>query len=169
MPKEVIHSNQYVPTTTSIGTETKDVEDNSLSFEHTILSALTEKHKDTIEPVLEVGLAGSGKTTALEKLVLDWAAGQNLQHFSFVFYFNLKELNTFEGMLSLETLLLQCHSQLSPDAIPLVIKQTKSVLFMFDGLEQYMHNLDLKTALCSDPHLPTSVSCLVLVWSTGHC
>ncbi|KAM6976903.1 LOW QUALITY PROTEIN: NACHT, LRR and PYD domains-containing protein 12 [Aplochiton taeniatus] len=64
-------------------------------------------------------------------------------------------------MLSLETLLLQCHSQLPSDTIPLITNQTQSVLFMFDGLELYKHNLDLSTALCSDPHLSTSVSCLV--------
>lgn len=164
LPSDVIHNNHYIPLMT-LGSEAtvRDGQNNSHSLEHIILNALPENRDHDGKPVMLVGLAGTGKTTALKKLLVDWASGQHLQHFSHAFHFNIRELGALRGTLSLESLLLQFHSHQSPESVGLALQAPESLLLMFDGLDQYQHRLETPTSqtLCSDPYQLVSASCLV--------
>ncbi|XP_029993980.1 NACHT, LRR and PYD domains-containing protein 3 isoform X2 [Sphaeramia orbicularis] len=114
------------------------------------------------ETVILVGSEGSGKTTALQKLLVDWSKGEHLQHFSYVFYLKLSEINLLDGMLTLEALLHLQHGYLPPLSVSLCQQKPEDVLFIFDELDQYKHSVDPSDhSLCSDPSQATSVSCLV--------
>lgn len=159
MPISVINSNKYIsPLTSEAQVTDKNVDDSSTSLDHAIHTALTGE----IKTVTLVGPEGSGKTTALEKLVVDWAKGEHIQNFSHVFHFRFREMNSIEGMLSLETLMLNHHSHIAPESMPLVLQRPETVLFIFDDFDQYKHSLDPSVhTLCSDSSQAASVSCLV--------
>ncbi|XP_038867042.1 NACHT, LRR and PYD domains-containing protein 3 isoform X3 [Salvelinus namaycush] len=163
LPNKVVHDNNYIPLmTTGPDVSEKQMQEKPQSFQHAILTALPEDRHQP-KPVIVVGPAGVGRTTALEKLIVDWATGKHLQHFSCVFHFTFRDLNAHKGVLSLQALLLQCYSHLSSESLALVLQNPKSLLFLFDGLDQYQHSLEPPTSLtlCSDPQQPASVSMLV--------
>uniref|UniRef100_UPI003AB103A2 NACHT, LRR and PYD domains-containing protein 3 isoform X1 n=2 Tax=Centroberyx gerrardi TaxID=166262 RepID=UPI003AB103A2 len=159
LPINVINNSQYIsPLTAGDQVTEKYVADDLPSVDHAIHTALSDKNKT----VLLVGPGGSGKTTALEKLVVDWAKGEHLQSFSYIFHFQFRELNSLDGMLSLETFMSHHHSHFSPESMCQVLQKPESLLFVFDELDQYKHSLDPSVhTLCSDPRQLASVSCLV--------
>ncbi|XP_061591906.1 NACHT, LRR and PYD domains-containing protein 14 [Cololabis saira] len=153
LPASVLNSSKYVPL---IAAAAED--DNPPSLDHAIHTALSAESKC----VALIGPEGSGKTTALQKLVMDWAKGEQLQHFSYVFYFHFWEMNSLEGALSLETLIQRSQYRVPPETVNLVAERPETVLFVFDGLDQYKHNLDPSVhTICSDPDQVVPVSCLV--------
>ncbi|XP_067448639.1 NACHT, LRR and PYD domains-containing protein 3 [Thunnus thynnus] len=158
-PISVIKNNKYISQLTpEAQVPDKNVDNNLPSLDHAIHTALTGE----IKTVILVGPEGSGKTTALEKLAVDWAKGEHLHNFSHVFHFRFREMNLLEGTLSLETLLLNHHGLVPPESIPLILQRPKAVLLIFDDLHQYKHSLDPSVhTLCSDPSQAVSVSCLV--------
>ncbi|XP_072223898.1 NACHT, LRR and PYD domains-containing protein 12 [Leuresthes tenuis] len=150
LPASVINSDKYIPALST------DARGNSL--DRAIRTALC----DEMRRVALIGPEGSGKSTALQKLVVDWAKEAHLQNFSHVFHFEFRELNSLEGALTLKTLIQHNHHRVTPESIPLVIEKPEDVLFVFDGLDQYQHSLDPSIhTLCSDPSRAASVSCLV--------
>ncbi|XP_070695692.1 NACHT, LRR and PYD domains-containing protein 3 isoform X2 [Pempheris klunzingeri] len=151
LPLSVIHNKRYISPLTG-----RDEEDSSPSLDHAIHTSLCGETRT----VILVGAEGSGKTTALEKLVLDWAKGGHLQNFSYVFHFRLRELSSLNGTLSLVTLMLHHHGHIPPESVPLLLQKPESVLFVFDDLDQCDLDPSLHT-FCSDPSQATSVSCLV--------
>ncbi|KAK2851559.1 hypothetical protein Q5P01_007835 [Channa striata] len=159
LPVSVITDNEYIPPLTSEALVTDRNVDHSLSsLDHCISSSLGGE----VKTVILVGPEGSGKTTALQKLVVDWAKGEHLQNFSYVFYFRLREMNFLEGMLSLETFIQHHQSHVPPQAVPLLLQKPEDALFLFDDLDQYRHSLDPSVhSVCSDPSQAASVPCLI--------
>ncbi|XP_020485220.2 NACHT, LRR and PYD domains-containing protein 3 [Labrus bergylta] len=159
LPLNVINNNGYIPLLTSEAqTAERNVEGNLPSLSNAILTALSGK----VKTVSLVGPEGSGKTTALQKLVLDWAQGQHLQNFTAVFHFQFRELNNMNWPLSLETVLLHHHGLIEHDSLPLVLQNPQDVLFVFDDLDDFKQSLDPTTqTLCSNPSQAVSLSCLV--------
>lgn len=159
LPVSVINGNKYISALTSEARGAdRNVEENVLSLDHAICTALSGEIKN----VILVGPEGSGKTTALEKLVVDWAKGERLQNFSHVFHFRFRELHSLNEALSLETLMLQHHSHVLPEAMPLVMQKPEDVLFVFDDLDQCKQSLDPSIhTLCSDPSQAAPLSSLV--------
>ncbi|XP_041859251.1 NACHT, LRR and PYD domains-containing protein 12 [Melanotaenia boesemani] len=153
LPASVINNNKYIPALTA------EAQDNSLaSIDHVIRIALSGE----VRSVALIGPEGSGKTTALQKLILDWTKGEHLQNFLHVFNFQFREINSLKGVFSLETFMQHNHHLISPESIPLAIEKSDEVLFVFDGLDEYKHSLDPSIyALISDPSQTTSVPCLV--------
>ncbi|XP_028265768.1 NACHT, LRR and PYD domains-containing protein 12 [Parambassis ranga] len=152
LPVSVINNNKYIPPLTAGSREEGDLP----SLDHAIQTALSGE----IRTVTVIGPEGCGKTTALEKLVVDWAKGEQLQNFSHVFHLRFRQLNSLEGELSLETL-IQRHL-VPPVSISLALQKPQDVLFVMDGLDEYKHSLDPSIhSLCSDPSQPASVSCIV--------
>lgn len=95
------------------------------------------------------GLEGSGKTTMVRKLMLDWAEGKVWRdRFSFVFLIVCSDLNQLSET-SLEEILAR---DWPADAEPLetAFKHPKSVLLIVDSLYLFMHNLDGQTGDCED-------------------
>ncbi|XP_044067779.1 NACHT, LRR and PYD domains-containing protein 3 isoform X2 [Siniperca chuatsi] len=159
LPVSVINNNKYISLLTSEAQVTdRNVDDNLPSLDYAIHAALSGE----IKTVILVGPEGSGKTTVLKKLVVDWANGEHLQTFSYVFHFQLRELNSLNGMLSLEKLMLHCHDHIPPESLCLVLQKPEDVLFVFDDLDQCKDSLDPSVhTLCSDPSQVASLSCLV--------
>lgn len=154
----VINDSKYVhPVASNDQLTGKNVGENFPSVDESIHAALS----DGIKTVILVGPEGSGKTTALGKLIVDWTKGERLQNISHVFHFQSRELNSLDGKLSLEKLLLQ-HGHFPPESIPSVLQNPENLLFVFDELDQYKHSLDPSHhSLCSDPSQVAPVSCLV--------
>ncbi|KAK9520421.1 hypothetical protein VZT92_020307 [Zoarces viviparus] len=103
--------------------------------------------------VLMYGAVGTGKSTAVRKLVLDWCAGRTLTQFKLLVPFSCEDLAQLSKVVSLRDLVsrkylhLKKHPLLSGEG-----NQAKDVLFVFNGMEKM--NLDFRigaTELCSDP------------------
>ncbi|KAG7267298.1 hypothetical protein CRUP_000296 [Coryphaenoides rupestris] len=153
LPIKVVKDNHYIPPLIT-GAE-DDMETTFPSLGHVLDSS-------QVKTVVLVGTAGSGKTTALEKLTVDWAKGEHGQKFSHVFLFDLKDLSRLDGLYSLKTLMLQNRHSFEPESVALVLQKPESVLFVFDTLDLYQHPLDRSVhTLCSDPSTATAISTLV--------
>lgn len=159
-PVSVINNNKYISPLSSEAQGTdRNVEDALLpSLDCAIHTALSGE----IKTVILVGPEGSGKSTALKKLVVGWAKAEHLQKFSYIFHLRFRELNSLNGTLSLETLLLHQHGHVPPESMPVLLQKPEDVLFVFDDLDRYRHSLDPSVhTLCSDPSQVASVSCLM--------
>lgn len=133
--------------------------DSPVSIDDAFQSALS----DDVKPVALIGPEGSGKTTALERLVVEWAKGKHLQRFSRVFLFRLKELNSLNAPLSLQSLMIQHHGHVTAETTALAFQRPEEVLLVFDDAHHCRESLDplVQTSLCSDPSQAVSLSCLV--------
>ncbi|XP_033953423.1 NLR family member X1 isoform X1 [Pseudochaenichthys georgianus] len=111
--------------------------------------------------VLLYGAVGTGKSTVVRKLVLDWCAGTTLTHFKLLVPFSCEDLGQLSKAVSLMDLVgrkylhLRKHPLLGGEG-----NQARDVLFLFNGMEKM--KLDFRigaTELCSDPNevLPPGV------------
>lgn len=111
--------------------------------------------------VLLYGAVGTGKSTVVRKLVLDWCTGTTLTHFKLLVPFSCEDLGQLSRAASLRDLVsrkylhLRNHPLLSGEG-----NRAKDVLFLFNGMEKM--KLDFRvgaTELCSDPNevLPPGV------------
>lgn len=155
----VINNENYISPRTSVAEATDtNVEDNLPSLDDAVINGLS----GDIKNVTLVGPAGSGKSTALEKLVVDWAKGVHHQGFTHVFYFRLRELNSLNGTLTLETLMLHHHGHITAESLSLVLEKPEALLFVLDDLHLCKQSLDPSIhTLCSDPSQAVYLSCLV--------
>lgn len=106
--------------------------------------------------VLLYGAVGTGKSTVVRKLVLDWCQGRALGQFKLLIPFSCEDLSQLSKMSSLRDLVsrkylhLRRHPLLNGEGV-----QARDVLFLFNGLEKM--KLDFRigsTELCSDPNEP---------------
>ncbi|XP_038644323.1 NACHT, LRR and PYD domains-containing protein 12-like [Scyliorhinus canicula] len=117
-------------------------------------------------PVLVVvvcGVPGIGKTTMVQKLLHDWAAGKIYHQFTFIFHFQFRELNLMEGDSCLVNIIANRHPFLE-SSVEMILKQPEQILFIFDGLDESKEQLNFKQA-CEDQneHLPVSTIVASLV------
>ncbi|KAK2863269.1 hypothetical protein Q5P01_002802 [Channa striata] len=91
--------------------------------------------------VLMKGLAGIGKSFAVQKFILDWAEDQANQDVDFVFFIAFRELNLSTGEKSLNKLLTEFHPVLQDlkDSVDYV--KTK-IIVILDGLDESRLQLD---------------------------
>uniref|UniRef100_A0A8C4TBW6 NACHT domain-containing protein n=1 Tax=Erpetoichthys calabaricus TaxID=27687 RepID=A0A8C4TBW6_ERPCA len=106
--------------------------------------------------VVVSGMAGIGKTTMVQKIMFDWARGIQYQRFAFVFLFKFRELNLLdtetEPQMSLTRLVVRHYKYLNDPRLKEILQKPESLLFIFDGLDEYKHKLDFtQWQLCSDP------------------
>uniref|UniRef100_A0A8C9V634 Si:ch73-233m11.2 n=1 Tax=Scleropages formosus TaxID=113540 RepID=A0A8C9V634_SCLFO len=161
-PKEVVLTGQYVALNVENTDVKKDGETSSPILENT-LTAVLSPSKDMTRLVMLFGPTGVGKTTAVQKMLLDWTGGKHLQQFGFVFPFAFRQLNVLKQEMTLEELLLNQHGHLAPESLGLILQTPQSLLFVFDGLEQYQHQLDVlsDSDICSQPNQAAPVPVLV--------
>lgn len=104
--------------------------------------------------ILLYGAVGTGKSTVVRKLVLDWCTGSALSQFKLVIPFSCEDLSQLSKPTSLRDLVgrkyvhLRKTPFLSGDN-----NQAREVLFIFNGMEKM--KLDFRigtTELCSDPN-----------------
>ncbi|XP_039599025.1 NACHT, LRR and PYD domains-containing protein 12-like [Polypterus senegalus] len=133
------------------------------------IEQLFKKSPVSVNPVNIIvvsGMAGIGKTTMVQKIMYDWARGTQYQRFAFVFLFKFRELNLLdnenEPQMSLTKLIERHYKYLSDDPLKDVLKNPETLLFIFDGLDEYKHKLDFtQRQLCSNPHFAVPVHILV--------
>lgn len=114
--------------------------------------------------VVLIGVAGSGKSMAVRRLILDWIDGRAHQHVSFLFPVPFRELKQFEGS---EVSLLQIVQTLYPETRKLRDEDYRDkdckLMFVFDGLDEYSEELDFQnTKLLSDYADPADLNVLVV-------
>ncbi|XP_051777774.1 NACHT, LRR and PYD domains-containing protein 3-like isoform X1 [Erpetoichthys calabaricus] len=106
--------------------------------------------------VVVSGMVGIGKTTMVQKIMFDWARGTQYRRFAFVFLFKFRELNLLdteaEPQMSLTRLIVRHYKYLNDPKLREILQKPESLLFIFDGLDEYKHKLDfIQSKLCSNP------------------
>ncbi|KAJ3588985.1 hypothetical protein NHX12_009835 [Muraenolepis orangiensis] len=105
-------------------------------------SSMVEEKR--VKCVLTTGMAGTGKSMAVQKFILDWAEGRSHQHISFLFPLPLRALNDFQGS---NISMLDLLNHFYPDTKKLkdICAVKGHVLFVLDGLDEYHQKLDFQT------------------------
>ncbi|CAJ1062785.1 LOW QUALITY PROTEIN: NLR family CARD domain-containing protein 3-like [Xyrichtys novacula] len=96
------------------------------------------------EKILRVkvkGIAGIGKSVAVQRLLYEWAIGKNMSEFTCLFDLRFRELNLIEEPLSLLELLGERFRYLK-EALPNLFSTPSSLLFILDGLDEFKFPLD---------------------------
>ncbi|KAK5859150.1 hypothetical protein PBY51_003237 [Eleginops maclovinus] len=125
----------------------------------------TERLEETnVKLVLITGVAGSGKSMAVRKLILDWIEGRSHQHVSFIFPLPFRELHKFKDS---EVSLLQIIQTLYPETKNLrdqdYTGDNCKVMFIFDGLDEYKEHFDFQdTSILSDHTEVTTLDVIVV-------
>ncbi|XP_044079649.1 NLR family CARD domain-containing protein 3 [Siniperca chuatsi] len=128
-----------------------------------ILSAESLEHSN-LKFILITGVAGSGKSMAVRRLVLDWIEERSHQHVSFLFPLPFRELKQFEGC---KVSLLEIIQKLYPETKKLRDEDYRcedcKIMFVFDGLDEYNGTLDFQnTELLGDHTDPTTLNVIVV-------
>lgn len=102
----------------------------------------------TATKVLTLGIAGVGKTVAVQKFVIDWAEGNTNQGIDFVFVLPFRELNLKKDFqCKLLDLLLSFYPSLR-DLENFSEFSECTILFIFDGLDESRLQLDFDNWVC---------------------
>ncbi|XP_062397002.1 NACHT, LRR and PYD domains-containing protein 12-like isoform X2 [Sardina pilchardus] len=120
-----------------------------------------------VTKVLTLGIAGVGKSVAVQKFVLDWAEERENKHIELVFVLPFRELNLYTENYSLFDLLFKFYPELEEFKDALELKKT--VLFVLDGLDESRIQLDFKNkdnTVC-DPKEKATVAMLTTSLVTG--
>ncbi|XP_048417886.2 NLR family member X1 [Stegostoma tigrinum] len=107
-----------------------------------------------VKNVLLYGMVGMGKSTVVNKLVLDWCDGQ-LDQFHIILPFSCEDLSSQNQSTSLNKLVTRKYTQLRSVLPQIWSGRQGKVLLVFSDLEQLKLDFRLsKTELCSDPSEP---------------
>ncbi|XP_042282312.1 NACHT, LRR and PYD domains-containing protein 12-like isoform X2 [Thunnus maccoyii] len=110
--------------------------------------------------VLTKGIAGIGKSVAVQKFTQDWAVGKANQSFQLIFPFTFRDLNLIKDKdYSLMDLIGHYFEEVK-DLEPSDYKSS-NVLFIFDGLDELKFPLFEKNEVCRDIKKTTTVDVLL--------
>ncbi|KAM8843307.1 NLR family CARD domain-containing protein 3-like [Synchiropus picturatus] len=117
--------------------------------------------------VLMKGIAGVGKSVAVQTFTHDWAVGNANHNLQLLFPFSFRELNHLaDRELSLKDLIDQFFEEvrdLSPEDY-----DTADILFVFDGLDEKQFDLNLKDVeVCRSMEQKTTVGVILSNLVTG--
>lgn len=87
------------------------------------------------------GIAGIGKSVAVQRLVYEWAIGKSMREFTCIFDLRFRELNLIEAPVSLLELLGKQFRYLQ-SVLPDLLNLPSSLLFILDGLDEFKYSLD---------------------------
>ncbi|XP_036381185.1 protein NLRC3-like [Megalops cyprinoides] len=123
------------------------------------LSAGHQKHQRSL---LMKGMAGMGKTTCVQKFILDWAEGRDHQDIYFVFPLPFEDLNVIEGV---RYSLIQLLHYFFPETKELETIESDDdcqVLIICDGLDECRLPLNFQKNECwCDVTMPTTLDVLL--------
>uniref|UniRef100_G3U114 NLR family member X1 n=1 Tax=Loxodonta africana TaxID=9785 RepID=G3U114_LOXAF len=115
-----------------------------------------------VQTVVLYGTVGTGKSTLVRKMVLDWCHGQ-LPAFELIIPFSCEDLSSLgPAPASLCQLVAQRNMPLK-EVLPLMAAAGPRLLFVLNGLEHL--NLDFRlagTGLCSDPEEPKAPATIIV-------
>lgn len=107
------------------------------------------------------GVAGSGKTTVVRRLVYEWSLQNDSE--KIVLSLSFRELNLLTEPESLQGLLFMHYSHLKPVLTEIMGDKLERVLLILDGLDEFCFPLDFtRTPKCSDPERATPVGAMVV-------
>ncbi|XP_072405201.1 NACHT, LRR and PYD domains-containing protein 3-like isoform X1 [Chiloscyllium punctatum] len=109
------------------------------SFGHSSLSGTT----------VVSGVAGIGKTTMVQRMVHEWAAGNIYPQFQFVLHFTFRNLNAINRAISLTEMVLDQYPYLAK-IIEDIWMKPEYLLLVFDGLDEYKHQIDFTGHVAGD-------------------
>ncbi|KAM6159283.1 NLR family member X1 [Rhynchocyon petersi] len=115
-----------------------------------------------VQTVVLYGTVGTGKSTLVRKMVLDWCHGR-LPAFELLIPFSCEDLSSLGPTpASLYQLVTQRYTPLK-EVLPLMAAAGSRLLFVLHGLERL--NLDFRlagTELCSDPEEPKAPAAIMV-------
>ncbi|KAM4828422.1 NLR family member X1 [Thomomys bottae] len=115
-----------------------------------------------VQTVVLYGTVGTGKSTLVRKMVLDWCHGR-LPAFELLIPFSCEDLSSLGPTpTSLSQLVAQRYKPLK-EVLPLLPATGSRLLFVLHGLERL--NLDFRlagTGLCSDPEEPGAPAAIIV-------
>lgn len=115
-----------------------------------------------VQTVVLYGTVGTGKSTLVRKMVLDWCYGR-LPAFELLIPFSCEDLSSLGPTpTSLCQLVAQRYTPLK-ELLPLMTTAGSRLLFVLHGLERL--NLDFRlagTGLCSDPEQPGAPAAIMV-------
>ncbi|KAJ4944954.1 hypothetical protein JOQ06_013493, partial [Pogonophryne albipinna] len=125
-----------------------------------ILNAFSNED-DPPKRVLTTGIAGIGKSVAVQKFLLDWASGEANQTTQFIFPFKFRDLNLIKDeRWSLMTLIVNYFEEVKDFSDSDYCNS--SVLFIFDGLDESKLPLDFENnEMCRSVTKTTTVDVLL--------
>ncbi len=107
------------------------------------------------------GVAGSGKTTVVRRLVREWAAETNSS--KIMLSLSFRELNLITQEQSLQDLLSDHYIQLKPFLPELLNSNPTQFLLILDGLDEFCYPLSFEhTPKCSDPERVQPIQSIVV-------
>ncbi|NXC50722.1 NLRC5 protein, partial [Penelope pileata] len=114
----------------------------------------------TTKVIFLFGKPGTGKTMLMHRICQKWAEGV-LHQFLFAFLFEFRQLNLLKRKLTLKELLFDLFLQPedSPDAVfQHLLENAQRTLIIFDGLDEFVGNMDVSCSSKGGPTLPSSMS-----------
>ncbi|XP_066516438.1 protein NLRC3-like [Hoplias malabaricus] len=119
--------------------------------------------------VLTIGIAGVGKTVAVQKFALDWANEICAQNMDFVFLIPFRELNLIqEEERSFQDLLLYFYPELVHLKGAGLFGDECTALFILDGLDEFRVPLNFDQKRLSDVTQKAKVDVLITNLIKGH-
>ncbi|XP_036438006.1 NACHT, LRR and PYD domains-containing protein 12-like isoform X2 [Colossoma macropomum] len=116
-----------------------------------------ERKGRKIRTVLTKGIAGIGKTVAVQKFMLDWAKGIANPDIDFIFWFPFRELNLIkDDIYSLYKLMIYFYPELET-VTEAFVKRLKLV-FILDGLDESQFALNFVCKNVSDTTKETRIN-----------
>ncbi|XP_043910289.1 protein NLRC3-like isoform X2 [Protopterus annectens] len=117
------------------------------------------------------GVAGSGKTTVIKKVIQVWAVKFEESNvvMPLVLFFSLRDLNLITESISLMQLMVSHYNHLKTVWEQLLNSEQHRLLLIFDGLDEFKFHLHFgKIQTCSDPELPQHISGIIVNIIKGH-
>uniref|UniRef100_A0A6J0TJC1 NLR family member X1 isoform X1 n=1 Tax=Pogona vitticeps TaxID=103695 RepID=A0A6J0TJC1_9SAUR len=114
-----------------------------------------------VKNVVLYGTVGTGKSTLIKKMVMDWCHGR-LPRFELLIPFSCEDLSQSNAPISLRRLITKKYLHLR-EVVPVLGTTNLRVLFILNGLDRL--NLDFRlarTELCCDPNEPILPSAIVV-------